>query len=68
MKAFLFVVVVSVMMLAAKTISIFATVNTCTAAVCTSAEKKNTENKTATANTIEFNNNPFIILIPGNHF
>lgn len=67
MKAFLFVTVVSVMMLAAKTISIFAAVNTCTA-TCSSAEKKNTENKPAQANTIEFDSNPFTILIPGNNF
>ena len=68
MKAIFFVAVVSAIILVAKTINIFAATKNCIVTICNSAEKKNTENKTATANTFEFDNNPFIILIPGNHF
>ena len=67
MKAIFFVAFVTVMMLVAKTTSLFANTQNCTVAVCSNAEKKGTGNKTA-SNMIEFDTIPFIILIPCNNF
>jgi len=68
MKTFFIITFIAAILLVVKSTDLFASSESCTTKTCCNTATKCVNNKKVQAEIPEADTNPFIILIPGNHF